>query len=306
MLLIGTNSEQGLFMKNKYANKFNYIELDKTKQNDNNYIVNYIETVKTSMLKYEVTYIDYNSLIVTLFNKLGILYSVICDQVSELKDLKADTSIYIIQDNSYEKTLYKSYNWIEYEDVLPIIPDNKNKLTFEQLLDENVNITEADERSLKETQNKLKVGMLLQAKNSLKRILKLTNILDKLYDEIVNRMEYDITTTDTASLMYSADYISKALQDTNKLIMDLINNDKIQNFFIIDNSKNINVNTDSNILDANSREKIRTAANVILNNLDYFQNGQYDKFEDPNAVIVENVDDNVDNDKFVEGEPDNI
>lgn len=293
MLLVGTNLEQAQLMSNKYKDKFNFIIFDTNNSSSDNYIVHFLESVKSSMLQHEVTYIQYEHMIITILNKLNILYSVICDQVSDLADLKPNVTTYTIENNSYEQTLYKVFPWIEYKEEtgknkqdLEIIPTNKNALTFEDLLDDNVNITEADERSLKLTQNKLKVGMLLQAKNSLKRVLKLTNVLDKLYDELVDRIDVDITTTDTASIMYTADYISKALQDTNKLIMDLINNEKIQNFFIIDNSQNINVNADSNELDANSREKIRTAAKIIMNNLDLFQEGKLDQLVNPNIVEV--------------------
>ena len=303
MLLIGTNKEQAEYMSNKYTNKFDYIVFN-NKNSNNEYIINFIEKIKNSMLQHEITYIQYEPILITILNRLNILYSVICNEVKELKDLKPDIVIYVIIDNSYEKTLYKQFNWIDFKEEdksqLEIIHTNKNVLTFEQLLDDNVNITEADERAFKLTQNKLKVGMLLQAKNSLNRILKLTNVLDKLYDELVDRIDVDINTTDTASLMYTADYISKALQDTNKLIMDLINNEKIQNFFIIDNSQNINVNTDNNVLDANSREKIRTAAKIIMNNLDLFQEGQFDKLVNPNIVeVVEKPVENVNNNQDV-------
>lgn len=165
------------------------------------------------------------------------------------------------------------------------IPDDKNKLTMEQLLQDDVEITETDVRDLKATSNKLKVGMLLQAKTSLKRVLKLSNTLDKLYDELLNRVDNSLNTTDTASLMYTTEYIAKALNDTNQFIVSLINNEKIQNFFIVDNSSIVNIGSINNV-DIDKREKIRKAAEIVMDNIDYFVEGDYSNMKNPN---VDNV-----------------
>ena len=132
--------------------------------------------------------------------------------------------------------------------------------------------------------------MLLQAKSRLNTVLKLCNVLDKLYDELVNRIDQSLTTTDTPSLMYTTDYIAKALSETNQFIMSLITNEKIQNFFIIDNSNIINI-TDNRV-DIDKREKIRKAAEIVLDNADYFAAGEYDTVVNPNLV---NEDTNHDN-----------
>ena len=291
MLLVGTDIEQAGLLSKKYKNKFNYIEFNSTNSSNDNYIVHFIEQIKDSVLKFDVTFVQYNTIIIKILNTLKINYSIICTEDEQLDNINDNITKYIIQNNSFEKTLHTIFNWIDYTEESLSIPENKNKLTFEQLLNEDVSITEADVRSLKETQNKLKVGMLLQAKNSLNRILKLTKVLDKLYDELVDRVDMDLTTTDTASIMYTADYISKALQDTNKLIVDLISNDKIQNFFIIDNSQTLNIGDEKVVsnerADINSREKIRKAAEIVLKNIDLFQQGNYMEMQNPNAVYVE-------------------
>ena len=159
-------------------------------------------------------------------------------------------------------------------------------------MDDDIEITEADVRDLKATQNKLKVGMLLQAKNSLNRILKLSNVLDKLYDELLNRIDNNLENTDTASLMYTTDYISKALHDTNQFIVNLISNEKIQNFFIIDNSNIVNINDNNSVQDLDKRERIRKAVSIVLNNLDAFEQGNYQDLKDPNAIIIDNKENN--------------
>lgn len=162
-------------------------------------------------------------------------------------------------------------------------PVDKSKLTLQELIEQDINITEADIRELKSTTNKFKVALMLQAKSRLNTVLKLCDVLDKLYDELINRIDQSLTTTDTPSLMYTTEYISKALADTNQFIMSLITNEKIQNFFIIDNSNIININ--DNRVDIDKREKIRKAAEIVLDNADYFTNGQYDKIIDPNSVF---------------------
>lgn len=169
------------------------------------------------------------------------------------------------------------------ENQVPVI--NKNKLTLKELVEEDLDITEGDVRELKALTNKFKVAMLLQAKTRLNTVLKLCNVLDKLYDELVNRIDTSIGDTDTASLMYTTDYIAKALSDTNQFIMSLITSEKLQNFFIIDNSNVINISNDR--VDINKREKIRKAAEIVIDNIDYFSKGQFENIVDPNEEVRE-------------------
>ena len=302
MLLLGTNKEQADLMHERYSDHFNYIRDNIDNNSTDDYVINLINTIKNSVLRFDITYLDINSVLLTILNKLSINYKVITTENAFIDDLGNNIKIYTIKDNSYEKTLCKEFEWIKIEDDTQLVETQntlieqpRKKLSFENLLDDNLVITEADERDFKETQNKLKVGMILQAKKSLNRILKLTNVLDKLYDELVDRMDADLTTTDTASLMYSADYISKALQDTNKLIMDLINNDKVQNFFIVDNTQNINIYDDGASID--NRERIRKAVEIVLDNLDLIESGEFDKLRNPNVIeadVIENNETNTD------------
>ena len=75
------------------------------------------------------------------------------------------------------------------------------------------------------------------------------------------------------------------LNETNQFIVSLISNEKIQNFFIIDNSSVINVNDDH--IDINSREKIRKAVEIVMDNIDYFEQGQYENMKNPNLIETE-------------------
>lgn len=313
MLIVGFDKIGKSYLTSKYSDKINEVDFKEYKE-DNQWPINYIEAIKKSIINYEITIIPYMEDVILCLDALNIDYTLAFPNESCKNDYMEFWGKYNAFDSSnhdklildkgenLEQALSGLYDWINYEptDVVDIIlpeeeglceiPVNKNKITFEQLLSDDVEITEADVRELKATQNKLKVGMLLQAKNSLNRVLKLSNILDKLYDKLLDRIDNSLDTTDTASLMYTTEYISKALADTNQFIVSLISNEKIQNFFIIDNSTVINASDDRT--DINSREKIRKAVEIVIDNIDYFENGQYNKMKDPNVIEVSEVSDN--------------
>ena len=111
---------------------------------------------------------------------------------------------------------------------------------------------------------------------------------------MLERIDNGLDTTDTASLMYTTEYIAKALSDTNQFIVSLISNEKIQNFFIIDNSSIVNVGNNERV-DINSREKIRKAAEIVLENIDYFANGDFQNLRNPNVIEISEEQINADN-----------
>lgn len=293
----------------KYNDKINYLSASTFKDNAN-WIITYIEAIKKSMLEYDLTIISYSQDVIACLSALNIEFKFVISKDNIINNItQSNYPIDILNELTLEQYLADKFDWIIKEEVQTndesetnnedvnndklkelAIPANKNKLTFEQLLSEDLEITEADVRDLKATQNKLKVGMLLQAKSSLNRVLKLSNILDKLYDKLLERIDNSLDSTDTASLMYTTEYISKALSDTNQFIVSLISNEKIQNFFIIDNSSVINVTDDR--VDIDSREKIRKAVEIVLDNIDYFQDGQFDKMKNPNIIEVVNEEEN--------------
>lgn len=306
MLIIGFRGIGKTVIASKYSDKI--IEIDpSTFRQDSNWPINYIENIKGAILDYEIVIIPYIEEVILCLDALNIEYTLVYpDETNKEKYLpfwndfdifnKSDKSKIILEkDENIEQALSQIYDWIiieedknglvESKNDLVNIPENKNKLSLEQLLSEDLEITEADVRDLKATQNKLKVGMLLQAKNSLNRVLKLSNVLDRLYDKLIDRIDNSLDTTDTASLMYTTEYIAKALNETNQFIVSLISNEKIQNFFIIDNSSVINVNDDH--IDINSREKIRKAVEIVMDNIDYFEQGQYENMKNPNLIEAE-------------------
>lgn len=291
-----------------------------------NYPINFLEELKLSESLFPVTVIDFQVDILSFLDAIKLKFYIVfnkdTDDTSIINNISKIQSSKVELDSNLtlEHFLVEKFDWIKLDEQKPednkpnsqqetpvdiesdsqqetvedkqlntvqnnILPENKNKLTLEQLVSSDVDITDADVRDLKATQNKLKVGMLLQAKSMLNRVLKLSTILDKLYDKLLERIDDSIETSDTASLMYTAEYINKALSDTNNFMMSLINNEKIQNFFVIDNSTVINNISDDRV-SIDSRERVRKAAEIVLDNIDYFASGKFDSLKNPNAIDV--------------------
>ena len=317
MLIIGFKNigiDEFVSKYDKYA-----IKLDYNLGGVTNDLIDFIELVKESIANYDIVSIPYVNEIVLCLDTLAIPFTVIYPTEMDkdrIEQYMADYNIFkalAIKHDSIvlkvgedlEHCLKSKYEWVKIEenqvkeenqenieemqvvtaDENNAVPVSKKKLTLQELVENDVEITEADVRELKTETNRFKVAMLLQAKSRLSMVLKLCDTLDKLYAELVVRIGQSLETTDTSSLMFTADYISKALADTNQFIMSLITNEKIQNFFIIDNSNVINIT--ENRVDLDKREKIRKAAEIVIENVDYFSTGEYDKMTDPNAVVVE-------------------
>lgn len=286
MILFGTNNSlfDDLFLK--YNDNINVVDLDYFKNLtdlDNGYPINILEYLKGNCDNYDIIYIKFDSDLVAFLTaiklKFGIIYNVADESEDNLNLFNSIACEKVILDESYGLGDYLSnFSW--YNVDVNLIPENHKTKTLKDLIDDDSYLTNVDIQDVKLLQNKLKMGVLLQAKSMLNRVLKLTNILDKLYDELLTRIEGNISTTDTASLMYTTDYISKALNDTNQFIMTLVNNEKIQNFFIIDNSTIIN--TDTRNMDSEKREKLRRAAEIVLNNCEYLVDNKLDKIVNPN------------------------
>ena len=302
----------------KYTNNIKVFTI--TEKSSGDKLSELIEQIKQAQLTNELILIDYAKELILSFNALKIPYILVypmnisneeylanreeCDTFKAI--VNDDNSIVLEDIRQLELYLADKYNWIQLdlpevvdkenstEADLVKVEDKKRDLTLAELIDDNTVITEADVRELKSLTNKFKVAMLLQAKSRLNTVLSLCGTLDKLYAELVKRIDTSITTTDTSSLMYTADYISKALSDTNQFIMSLITSEKLQNFFIIDNS---NVIISDDRVDIDKREKIRKAAEIVMDNIDYFAEGQYNNLKNPNieisgelSEVIENVD----------------
>lgn len=318
MLLIGYKQIGKTYLAEKYKDKVVELNPDTFLQDKLNWPINYIEAIKSNLLQYVIVIIPYKIEIIKCLTALHIQYSLAYpkldistineeDKNEYLFFYQASDEKFIIENSNLEKVLQPKFEWITIEEkkevvevkkpeeITDLVENNmsKDKLTLEHLVKEDPEITEADVRDLKSVQNKLKVGMLLQAKSSLSRVLKLSNVLDKLYDSLLDRIDEGLETTDTASLMYTTEYISKALHDTNQFIISLMSNDKIQNFFVIDNSSVVNINND-NMMDKDKRERIRKAVGIVMDNIDMFEQGNFENLKNPNVIDIseENIDGN--------------
>lgn len=289
-----------------YSDYIKYISTEDFDKNDADWYIRYIEVIKSLSADSDIIITPFSDKLIMCLNSLALDFTLVVapanlNLVNDTLQSQCDNLIQLEGDEDLLYVLREilKCSWIPQDDTvvdLPIEVDNsstnvatdldvamtnKNKLTLKQLIESDVDITESDVHDLKATTNKLKVAMLLQAKSRLNTVLKLSTILDKLYAELIDRIDCNLDSTDTASLLYTAEQISKALSETNQFIMSLITNEKIQNFFIIDNSKVINVNDDR--VDINKREKIRKAAEIVIDNIDYFVKGDLDNIKNPNV-----------------------
>lgn len=309
---------------NKYKDKIYKLEVDDTCLDENN-IITYIAEVKDKLNEYEVIMLAYDVKLQLCFDALKLKYTVLLPSREDLTINIYDDDVYNQMENcinkvdsivldveeSVESGLQHLFDWINIEDNISAIidaepvkddiddteqymlPVNK-KLTLQDLIEDDVDITEADVRKLKASTNKLKVGMVLQAESRLKLVLKMLDSMNKIGDELVNRINNSLETADTASLIYTFNFLSDAIKASNDLTMSLITNEKIQNFFIIDNSNVINITDDR--VDINKREKIRKAAEIVLDNYEYFTDGKFDKIINPNDIFEQDETDVVEAD----------
>lgn len=322
MILLGIEKELCDNLLQKHPDKvivINPNDYKNMQEQGSPYPINCLEHIKYCENNYDMVYVIYGVDILACLDAIKLSYIMVYNKdkpniyTQEYKkqfDLINCNKIILENDLDIEQVLTNMnlFDWLkpieieQHEELEPQpesqntelepIYESKNKLTLEQLVDEDVVITDADVRDMKAIQNKLKVGMLLQAKSMLNRVLKLSNILDKLYDKLLDRIDDSLETTDTASLMYTAEYINKALSDTNQFMMSLINNEKIQNFFIIDNSTVINTASEDRV-EIDKRQKIRKAAEIVLDNIDSIMSGDYQDIKNPNVIEVSKEEDNV-------------
>ena len=301
----------------RYKDQVIYID-ENIYNNDNNYPINYLEYIKECLQKYNIVFINYSDIYIYL-DGLKIKYNIIVPSKKYIEDAKFDkyrdilktlkindTVVLIDEDNDLLQYLNK---FIDIKNkATNVLPDNINnkpdnnliseykKLKLEDIANDTRDLTDTDMREFKEIQNKLKIGMLLQAKNSLKRILKLSDMLDTLYDKAINKINDQIDDMTFNQIMITTQYISTSLKNTNDLIMTLITNEKVQNLFVIDNPS-INI-TSNNANDIDSRSRIRKAVEIILNNYDAIENGDFINIKNPNNIDVtssEKIKDSEDN-----------
>lgn len=136
--------------------------------------------------------------------------------------------------------------------------------------------------SVDEIRDRLKIAMVIQAKEQLEKVIQLTRTLDKLQmkyqDKIFEYMErHDDAESAVTYLPMMIETITTCLQNSYSVINQVVGNDKIMNFQMIQNN-NITDSTFqigtpvtgsivADLEDPISRERVRSAVGSILKSL---------------------------------------
>jgi hypothetical protein len=117
-----------------------------------------------------------------------------------------------------------------------------------------------------------KLFVVAQARNSLNRIIKLTNFLEKLEDKFIEAVNNRIENEPESITMLSMamETISKCLADANETVSQVLKDDRLQS--VVFNTTNI-ITPDgqkATVLDADSRDAIRNLAGSLLSQLSKF------------------------------------
>ena len=114
--------------------------------------------------------------------------------------------------------------------------------------------------------DKTKLFLVMQARNSLNRIIKLTTFLEKLEDKFITAVSTRLDTDpdNVTMIAMSMETISKLLQDANNTVSQIVKDEKLQQVII--NTTNI-ITPDGNsatVIDASSRDEVRNVAASLL------------------------------------------
>lgn len=283
-------------LQEKYPEKFKHIlnrdyKIFESGKLNNSELIRYLQDISKCMSMYDIVYTEYDANVVYCLDNLNTSYTLVFNINDKTKiniDLSNKSVLQILDNSTFENELSKEYSWIRPEsNKLPTVTNKK--ITLQNIMNDDVVITEQDIRDIKEVETKIKVALLLQAKRTLNRTLKLLDVLDVLCDNLVTRISDSVNVADTASLMTTVQFISNSINEANKFVYTLISNDKIQNFFIVDNSNVINITDDK--ISRDKREKVRKVIEIVLDNIDNFSNGNFDKLQEPNSITeVDNSD----------------
>ena len=158
----------------------------------------------------------------------------------------------------------------ENNEIEPVVPTTNNAALLMKKIAEGSSLEGLDVNGEKLI-NKTKLFLVAQACNELNRVIKLTNLLDKLEDRFIdtisNRLEEN---PDNLTLITSAmESVTDALTKSNNLITQVLKDDKLSSI-IINATNIITPNGESrNLMDANSRDAVRNAASFFLAQLQH-------------------------------------
>lgn len=158
---------------------------------------------------------------------------------------------------------------------------------------------EDDFKSLTEenkTKQQIKLFTLVRVKRELERVIKYNELLTNLenkFDSMVNdAMQKDMLPLEAYVTLIQT--VNGILDRSDKIIQRVLNDDTLNNIFIIDNSKNVtnnntllNANSVMGLSDPESRERVNKAVNSVLSMISNIELQQ----EDSEDVIVTNDED---------------
>lgn len=176
---------------------------------------------------------------------------------------------------------------METKDIVNMIPlDASSNELAQRIIDEN---------DLTTVQNLTHLFNLNQAKKNVLRVIKMSSLLDKITDQITERVEKRPGEFSNNDLLNYMNVVQASIDRANKSLNLVDETPAIQL-----NQVNINVN-DDNILSKDSRDKVTDAIKSIMSKLDNLQN-----LDKPNPIVIEPVVENTENTVYLNSEENNF
>lgn len=147
----------------------------------------------------------------------------------------------------------------------------------------NIAINKIDDRTLefvdsKLSENQIKMFIIAQAKRELQKVIKFSEMLDVVEKRFEERIINNINEVPDYQLGNIMSMIMGCIDRSNSIISNVIKDKELLNLLIIDNSKNLTVNSVDNneenmmkalgIPDTRSRKNIINAVVSVINNMD--------------------------------------
>lgn len=124
------------------------------------------------------------------------------------------------------------------------------------------------------TIEQLQIFMVARAREELIRVIELTKTLDKIQDKYQQKINEYIETHDDEKMLSTLpmmiDTITRSLEYSYKLIKDVMGNDKLMTFQVVQNNievGNSNSTVVANLEDPLARDRVRRAVTQIINSL---------------------------------------
>lgn len=132
------------------------------------------------------------------------------------------------------------------------------------------------------SENQMKMFVIAQAKRELQKVIKFSEMLDKVQDRFEERIVNNLVDVPDYELPKIMSMLMGCIDRSNSLINSVIKDKDLLQLFVIDNSKNLTVNNEignvennidpAGMMDAASRRKVLNAVKYVLGNMDQLIN----------------------------------